>query len=400
MAKIKVQNTEVTVITYNDKDYISLTDMVRNMENGPALIEKWLRNKNTVEFLGIWEEMYNPDFNSPEFEGIKNEAGLNRFILSVKQWVEKTNSKGIIAKAGRYGGTYAHKDIAFEFATWVSPQFKLYLLKEFQRLKEEEQAQLGWSAKRELSKINYRIHTDAIRQNLIPVEVTPAQAGVIYAEEADVLNVAMFGMTARMWREQNPGLKGNIRDYASINELICLSNMENLNAVFIDQGIPQGERLVRLNRIAIQQMRVLEDDGGKYSINSLVYWVTYVHNVVYSFYRSMIYCYINSTQRCAGSIVIDIIPTNGADKRKFFPFAPYFPVTNVIKRYFYPYFPAIIGIKGYSFPYFPYLSGIMKIKTALYSLFSRLDWHKTVVFPCLGEIYEGIRSLSWEIPVT
>ena len=263
MAKIKVQNTEVTVITYNDKDYISLTDMVRNMENGPALIEKWLRNKNTVEFLGIWEEMYNPDFNSPEFEGIKNEAGLNRFILSVKQWVEKTNSKGIIAKAGRYGGTYAHKDIAFEFATWVSPQFKLYLLKEFQRLKEEEQAQLGWSAKRELSKINYRIHTDAIRQNLIPVEVTPAQAGVIYAEEADVLNVAMFGMTARMWREQNPGLNGNIRDYASINELICLSNMENLNAVFIDQGIPQGERLVRLNRIAIQQMRVLEDDGGR-----------------------------------------------------------------------------------------------------------------------------------------
>ena len=263
MAKIKVQNTEVTVITYNDKDYISLTDMVRNMENGPALIEKWLRNKNTVEFLGIWEEMYNPDFNSPEFEGIKNEAGLNRFILSVKQWVEKTNSKGIIAKAGRYGGTYAHKDIAFEFATWVSPQFKLYLLKEFQRLKEEEQAQLGWSAKRELSKINYRIHTDAIRQNLIPVEVTPAQAGVIYAEEADVLNVAMFGMTARMWREQNPGLKGNIRDYASINELICLSNMENLSAVFIDQGIPQGERLVRLNRIAIQQMRVLENDGGR-----------------------------------------------------------------------------------------------------------------------------------------
>lgn len=256
-------NSMMPVITYNDKDYISLTDMVRNMENGPALIEKWLRNKNTVEFLGIWEEMYNPDFNSPEFEGIKNEAGLNRFILSVKQWVEKTNSKGIIAKAGRYGGTYAHKDIAFEFATWVSPQFKLYLLKEFQRLKEEEQAQLGWSAKRELSKINYRIHTDAIRQNLIPVEVTPAQAGIIYAEEADVLNVAMFGMTARMWREQNPGLKGNIRDYASINELICLSNMENLNAVFIDQGIPQGERLVRLNRIAIQQMRVLEDDSGR-----------------------------------------------------------------------------------------------------------------------------------------
>ena len=262
MAKIKVQDTEITVVTYDEKDYISLTDMVRNIENGLALIEKWLRNKNTIEFLGIWEEMYNPNFNSPEFEGIKNEAGLNRFILSVKQWVEKTNSRGIIAKAGRYGGTYAHKDIAFEFASWVSPQFKLYLLKEFQRLKTEEQAQLGWSAKRELSKINYRIHTDAIRQNLIPSEVTPAQANIIYAEEADVLNVAMFGMTARQWREANPDRKGNIRDYATINELICLSNMENLNAVFISQGLPQGERLVRLNRIAIQQMSVLEGGDG------------------------------------------------------------------------------------------------------------------------------------------
>lgn len=239
--------------------------MVRNIENGLALIEKWLRNKNTIEFLGIWEEMYNPDFNSTEFGGIKNEAGLNRFILSVKQWVEKTNSRGIIAKAGRYGGTYAHKDIAFEFASWVSPQFKLYLLKEFQRLKAEEQAQLGWSAKRELSKINYRIHTDAIKQNLIPSEVTPAQANIIYANEADVLNVAMFGMTAKQWREANPNNKGNIRDYATINELICLSNMENLNAVFINQGMPQGERLIKLNRIAIQQMSVLEssDNGDR-----------------------------------------------------------------------------------------------------------------------------------------
>ena len=259
MTKIKVQNTEVTVIIYDDKDYISLTDMVRNIENGLALIEKWLRNKNTIEFLGIWD----PDFNSPEFEGIKNEAGLNRFILSVKQWVEKTNSKGLIAKAGRYGGTYAHKDIAFEFASWVSPQFKLYLLKEFQRLKELEQAQLGWTAKRELSKINYRIHTDAIRQNLIPSEVTIQQANIIYANEADVLNVAMFGVTAKMWRERNPELKGNIRDYASINELICLSNMENLNAVFIEQGIAQGERLVKLNQVAIQQMRILEADGNR-----------------------------------------------------------------------------------------------------------------------------------------
>ena len=258
--KLIVHGTEISVTTIDDKDYISLTDMVRNIENGPALIEKWLRNKNTVEFLGIWEEMYNPDFNSPEFEGIKNEAGLNRFILSVKQWTEKTNSRGLIAKAGRYGGTYAHKDIAFEFASWVSPQFKLYLLKEFQRLKEQEQTQLGWTAKRELSKINYRIHTDAIKQNLIPTEVTSKQASIIYADEADMLNVAMFGMTAKMWHEQHPELKGNIRDYASINELICLSNMENLNAVFIDQGIPQGERLIKLNQIAIQQMKVLEGD--------------------------------------------------------------------------------------------------------------------------------------------
>jgi hypothetical protein len=237
--------------------------MVRNLDNGLALIEKWLRNKNTIEFLGIWEEMYNPNFNSPEFEGIKNEAGLNRFILSVKQWVEKTNSHGIIAKAGRYGGTYAHKDIAFEFASWVSPQFKLYLLKEFQRLKEQEHASLGWSAKRELSRINYHIHTDAIRLNLIPEEVTPKQASIIYADEADILNVAMFGVTAKMWRDQHPELKGNIRDYASINELICLSNMENLNALFIDQGIPQRERLVKLNHIAIQQMKILEDNENR-----------------------------------------------------------------------------------------------------------------------------------------
>lgn len=259
MAKITVQNAEITVLNIEDKDYISLTDMVRNIENGLSLIEKWLRNKNTIEFLGIWEEMYNPNFNSPEFEGIKNEAGLNRFILSVKQWIEKTHAIGLIAKAGRYGGTYAHKDLAFEFASWVSPQFKLYLLREFQRLKEDEQKQLGWSAKRELSKINYRIHTDAIKHNLIPAEITKAQASLVYANEADVLNVAMFGMTAKQWRDANPTLKGNIRDYASINELICLSNMENLNALFIEQGIPQSERLIKLNQIAIHQMSVLEN---------------------------------------------------------------------------------------------------------------------------------------------
>ena len=258
MAKINVQQTEITVIELNEKDYISLTDMVKNIENGLALIEKWLRNKNTIEFLGIWEEMYNPNFNSPEFEGIKNEAGLNRFILSVKQWTEKTNSIGIIAKAGRYGGTYAHKDIAFEFASWVSPQFKLYLIKEFDRLKAKEQEQLGWSVKRELSKLNYHIHTDAIKQNLIPPELTAKQKSFVYAEEADVLNVALFGITAKEWRDANPDLKGNIRDYATINQLICLSNLENLNAVFIQKGMEQSERLTELNKIAIQQMKVLE----------------------------------------------------------------------------------------------------------------------------------------------
>ena len=259
MAKIIVNETEITILEINEKDYISLTDMVKGIENGLALIEKWLRNKNTIEFLGIWEEMYNPDFNSPEFEGIKNAAGLNRFILSVKQWIEKTHAIGIIAKAGRYGGTYAHKDLAFEFASWVSPQFKLYLLREFQRLKEEEQKQLGWTAKRELSNSSYHIQPDAIEHTLIPAALSPLQTSIIYANEADVLNVALFGITAKQWREEHPDLKGNIRDYASINQLICLSNMENLNAVFINNGVPQSERLKELNRIAIQQMLVLEE---------------------------------------------------------------------------------------------------------------------------------------------
>ncbi len=263
MPKIVVNEKEITVLQINERDYISLTDMVKGIENGLALIEKWLRNKNTIEFLGIWEEMYNPYFNSPEFEGIKNSAGLNRFILSVKQWIERTNAIGIIAKAGRYGGTYAHKDLAFEFASWVSPQFKLYLLREFQRLKEEEQKALGWSAKRELSKINYHIHTDAIKTNLIPQEIDEYHRSLIYAEEADVLNVALFGITAKEWRTANPDLKGNIRDYATINQLICLSNMENLNAVFINDGIPQSERLHKLNQIAIQQMMVLEEVENK-----------------------------------------------------------------------------------------------------------------------------------------
>ena len=259
MSKINVEGSEISIIAIDDKDYISLTDMERNIENGLALIEKWLRNKNTIEFLGIWEEMYNPDFNSLEFEGIKNEAGMNRFVLSVKQWVEKTNSIGIVAKAGRYGGTYAHKDIAFEFASWVSPYFKLYLIKEFERLKEEEQKKLGWDIKRNLAKINYRIHTDAIKNNLIPEKLQKEKINFIYANEADILNMALFGMTAKEWREENPNLKGNIRDYADISQLVCLSNLENLNAVFINEGMKQSDRLEKLNSIAIEQMKILSE---------------------------------------------------------------------------------------------------------------------------------------------
>ena len=262
MAKIKVQNTEITVVAYNDNDYISLTDMARSQMQ-EHIIFRWLSLKSTLEYIGEWEMLYNPSFNCTEFGTIKNMAGSNNFVLSVKTWIERTGAIGIISKAGRYGGTYAHRDIAYHFGMWISPRFQLLLVKEYQRLKEQEQAQIGLTAKRELSKINYRIHTDAIKQNLIPTEITPAQASIIYAEEADVLNVAMFGITAKIWHEQNPELKGNIRDYASINELICLSNMENLNAVFIDQGIPQGERLIKLNQIAIQQMRILEDDGKR-----------------------------------------------------------------------------------------------------------------------------------------
>lgn len=255
--KVNVIDTEITITSIDNRAYISLTDMVREIENGLSLIEKWLRNKNTIEFLGIWEEIYNPDFNYTEFEGIKNQAGLNRFVLSVKQWVNKTNSKGIFAKAGRYGGTYAHKDIAFEFASWISPRFKLYLVKEFQRLKDQERKQLGWDIKRNLTKINYRVHTDAIKENLIPNELTAKQKSIIYATEADILNMALFGKTAKQWRDENKSKKGNIRDYANISQLVCLSNLENLNAQFIQEGSKQSERLEKLNFIAIQQMKLL-----------------------------------------------------------------------------------------------------------------------------------------------
>jgi hypothetical protein len=263
MAKIQVKDTEVSVVRFRDEDYISLTDMVRKIDNGLALIEKWLRNKNTIEFLGTWEEVYNPDFNSPEFEGIRNEAGTNRFLLSVKQWCYRTNSTGIVARTGRYGGTYAHRDIAFEFASWLSPQFKLYLLIEFQRLKEQEQAKLGWSAKRELAKINYHIHTSAVGRHLIPQKLSPDQARLVFASEADLLNVALFGMTAKQWRDANPNQEGNIRDYADINQLICLSNMESMNSVLIESGISQQERLLKLNEMAIRQMEILFGVSGR-----------------------------------------------------------------------------------------------------------------------------------------
>jgi len=262
MSKLNVLGTEIGVVISNDHDFISMTDMVRGIEGGEALIEKWLRNKNTIELLGIWEEMYNPNFNSPEFGGIRNEAGTNRFLLSVKQWIVKTNAIGIQARAGRYGGTYAHKDLAFEFASWISPKFKLYLIKEFQRLKDQEYKQLGWDIRRNLTKINYRIHTDAVKLNLIPKTITPAQASFVYANEADILNVALFGMTAADWRAQNPKLDGNIRDYADVAQLVCLANLESLNAHLINEGMPQDGRIVALNNTAISQMKILTDEYG------------------------------------------------------------------------------------------------------------------------------------------
>ena len=269
MAKIIVQNTQINVLNFKEQDYISLTDMASAKEGDSRaadVIKNWIRSRYTIEFLGTWEIIHNPNFKVVKFDHFRKSAGLPSFVLSASEWIEQTNAIGIIVKKGRYGGTYAHKDIAFEFGSAISVPFKLYLIEEFQRLKTEEQQQLGWSAKRELSKINYRIHTDAIKQNLIPQEVTSVQASIIYANEADVLDVAMFGMTAKQWREANPELKGNIRDYATINELIYLSNMENLNAVFIEQSMTQRERLVKLNQIAIHQMNILgngDEDNRK-----------------------------------------------------------------------------------------------------------------------------------------
>ncbi len=262
MAKINVKNTEIVIFKKEKEDYISLTDIakVRDRENPSQIISLWLRTYNTIEYLGLWEMLSNPNFKPHIYEGFKNESAKPHFWMSSQKWISETNAIGIISKSGRYGGgTYAHSDIAFKFASWISAEFELYLVREFKRLKEEEQKQLGWSAKRELTKINYHIHTDAIKKNLIPKVLSMQQTSIIYANEADVLNVALFGMTAKQWREDNLKLKGNIRDYATINELICLSNMENLNAILINEKIPQKERLIKLNKIAIQQMSILQD---------------------------------------------------------------------------------------------------------------------------------------------
>lgn len=261
---IQVQGTEITVVANNKEDYISLTDIAKSKEgDGRAadIIKNWIRNRGTIEFIGTWEQLHNPNFKVVEFDHFRMNAGLTSFVLSPGKWVEATAAIGIFVKGGRYGGTYAHKDIAFEFCSAISPVFKLYLIKEFQRLKEEEHKQLGWSAKRELAKINYRIHTDAIKENPIPPELTKKQVNLVYASEADLLNMALFGVTAKQWRDKHPDDKGNIRDYANVSQLICLVNLENLNAHFIQQGIEQPDRLRILNNTAIQQMKLLTVDN-------------------------------------------------------------------------------------------------------------------------------------------
>ena len=258
---IEVQGAAITILSQQEKDFICLTDIarVKNADRSDDLVRNCLRNRNTVEFLGIWEQLNNPDFNSVEFDGIRMLAGLNSFALTPKQWIEKTKAIGIVSHTGRYGGTYAHKDIAFEFASWISVEFKLYLIKEFQRLKEDENRRLSlaWNLNRTLSKLNYHIHTDAIKAHLIPAVVTSAQAAITYASEADLLNVALFGQTAKQWRDTNPNLEGNMREYATIEQLLVLANIEGMNAEFIHMGLSQSERLKRLNEIAIRQMQVL-----------------------------------------------------------------------------------------------------------------------------------------------
>ena len=259
MAKITVKDREISIIKVHDEDFISLTDMIK-AKDGDFFISDWLRNRNTIEYLGIWEKIHNPDFNYGEYATIISQSGLNSYKLSVKEWSNQTGAIGLVAKAGRYGGTYAHKDIAFEFGMWISAEFKIYLIKEFQRLKELEQKQFGWDIKRNLTKINYRLHTNAIQEYLIPKVLTPQQISVVYANEADILNIALFGMTAKEWREGNSDKKGNIRDTADVYQLVCLANLESLNAHFIQEDMPQAKRLQMLNKIAINQMNVLIED--------------------------------------------------------------------------------------------------------------------------------------------
>jgi hypothetical protein len=258
--KVTVLGAAIAYYRKNEQDYISLTDMVKNFGDD-TMIYSWMRNRNTLEFIGIWEELHNPSFNSNEFVTFKSQAGLNSFNLTPRKWIDATQAIGFFSKSGRYGGgTFAHRDIAFEFASWLSPQFKLYLIMEFQRLKDEEHKQLGWDIRRNLAKINYRIHTDAIKKNLVPPELSARDTKLVYASEADVLNMALFGMTAKQWRSKKPGRKGNIRDDADVLQLVCLSNLENLNALFIQEDTPQAERLLKLNQIAIHQMKLLIDD--------------------------------------------------------------------------------------------------------------------------------------------
>lgn len=255
---LTVQGTQVGTLTRNDQDYICLTDMVRRFGDETVLYG-WLRNRNTVEFLGVWEQIYNPNFKPLEFERFKSQAGLNSFSLSPSKWVEATGAIGLFSKAGRGGGTYAHRDIAFEFGSWLSPEFKLYLIKEFQRLKDDEArtASLEWNFQRTLAKVNYRIHTDAIKAHLLPRQLTRHQTATVYASEADLLNMALFGMTAAQWREANPKEVGNMRDGATLEQLVVLSNLESINAVLIHQCVPASDRLGQLNAIAITQMRSL-----------------------------------------------------------------------------------------------------------------------------------------------
>ena len=261
---LQVKESTINIINQNETDYISLTDMTVSFNEGSGLIGKWITNKNTLEYLGVWEKVNNSVFNYPEFGVIGQEAGTNRFIMSVGQWISRTNAVGLIVKAGRYGGTYAHKDIAFHFAMWLSPEFQIYLVNEFQRLKDDEnnRLQLEWNLQRTISKINYKIHTDAIKENLIPKEITKLQTSIVYANEADLLNVALFGMTAKEWRNKNSDKKGNIRDYATMEQLVVLSNMESKNALLIQQDFPQRDRLLQLNKVAITQMKSLLESNS------------------------------------------------------------------------------------------------------------------------------------------